>query len=66
MTKINKNKNAPSKIAQWWQGLRQKAQQARTYTHDQYEELHRKQKYYDADASEEQETTQQPCTNNQT
>lgn len=60
MTTNNKNKKAPSKIAQWWQRVRQKAQQARTYTHDQYEELHRKQKYYDADASEEQETTRQP------
>lgn len=60
MTKRTKNKKTPSKIAQWWQRVRQKAQQARTYTHDQYEELHRKQKYYDADASEEQENAQQP------
>ena len=55
----NPNKK-PSKIALWWQRLRRKAQQARTYTHDHYEELHRKQKYYDADASEEQEETRQP------
>ena len=59
MMQRNPNKK-PSKIAQWWQKLRQQAQQARTYTHDQYEKLHRKQKNYDADASEEQETTQQP------
>lgn len=56
----NNKKKAPSKIAQWWQRVRQKAQQARTYTQEHYEELHRKQKYYDADASEEQETTRQP------
>ena len=59
MMQRNPNKK-PSKLAQWWQRVRQKAQQARTYTHDQYEELHRKQKNYDADASEEQEETQQP------
>ncbi len=49
-----------SKLARWWQRVRKKAQQVRTYTHDRYEELHRKQKYYDADASEEQEKSQQP------
>ena len=60
MTTNNKKKKTPSKLAQWWQQLRQKAQQARTYTHDHYEELHRKQKYYDADAQTEPENAQQP------
>ena len=59
MMQRNPNKK-PSKIAQWWQRLRQKAQQARTYTQEHYKELHRKQKYYDADASEEQEETRKP------
>ncbi len=56
----NNKKKAPSKIAQWWQRVRQKAQQARNYTHDHYEELHRKQKYYDEDAADEQKEIQQP------
>ena len=42
MMQRNPNKK-PSKIAQWWQRVSQKAQQERTYTQEHYEELHRKQ-----------------------
>lgn len=60
MAKRNQNKKAPGKLAQWWQRLWQKAQQARTYTKDHYEELQHRQQYYDEDKLEEQEKTKLP------
>ena len=40
--------------------MRERAQQAHTYTREHYKELHRRQKYYDEDAQAEQENTRQP------
>ena len=60
MNKNGQKAKTPSKLSQWWQKVRQQAQQARTYTKDHYKELRNKQKHYDEESSEESEEPQYP------
>ena len=60
MLQRNRNKQKNSWLAQWCRRMRERTQQAYTYTRDHYEELHRRQKYYAEETQAEQENTRQP------